>query len=162
MNEDILTWIGISLNFVAGLLLSPRLVGLKRLRRIEASIEDTIWKSPRYETLVAASGPLLRFGGIAFLLGLPVLYFGVAQLCRWGDYHFVSSLFLQAAVVHSIAICAFYVFFVGLVLLVIILEALIRSLEGNHRLISWLTSLGVLTFIVGNALLSWAMFHPGR
>jgi hypothetical protein len=39
-------------------------------------------------------------------------------------------------------------------------STVLASLEGDDRLLGWLTALGIVVFIIGNALQFAATFHP--
>lgn len=161
--EDWLNRIGIILNFLAGFLLSPTLLGLERLQRIEAWAERKLTATRQWsqsEAAITTAAVMLAavitievISGFAITLRLGsgrdvLMYVGLLMV-------FAVCLVLLVARKQSPA--SLSVRLVGF-----LAEAAIRSLEGNDRLIGWITAAGIITFIVGNALQFVATFHPGK
>lgn len=169
MDSVVVNRIGLLLTFLAGFLLAPELIGVKRLSRFEEWLERTaknIAKNiqerrrqgiklahesifheqrdvkPEEYTFARSAKAVLGFYVIPLIAGTLALIFIHDWLVR---------IFLAPLVIIS-WIFYFIIFVWGGALL------LLRLLRGNNRLKTWMIVLGLLIYIVGNLLQFWATF----
>jgi hypothetical protein len=170
VDEDTLNRVGILLNFAAGFLLSPGLLGVDRIRRLEAALERWGQQVAAWMQL-AVLAPIyyLASGGLTYYKVVAVVALaGLIWLWTTTTYSFLMSVALTVAglVALIVAVAAPLIFLAPLILVLLALErcveALLTRLAGDDRLLAALTIAGIVAFSVGNALQFAATFHPGR
>jgi hypothetical protein len=145
--------VGLLLNFAAGFLLAPQLIGAERLQRVERRLERilrtltwiVVWLRRRLrgkpQGFVAVAGLLSALAG------------ALAQLETLGPQY------RDAAAVFSVPFYVVLVTGIGFILAELLLPIvqrvvgrLARSLDGGDRLTSYMVGLGIVAFVVGNAM----------
>jgi hypothetical protein len=170
VDEDTLNRVGILLNFAAGFLLSPGLLGVDRIRRVEAALERWSQLVADWTRLVALAPILyLASGGLTYYKVVSVVALaGIIWLWTMTTYSFVMSVALTVAgfVALIAAVAAPLLLLAPLILVLLAIErcveAVLKRLAGDDRLLAALTIAGIVAFSVGNALQFAATFHPGR
>jgi hypothetical protein len=208
MTEEALNRIGILLNFAAGFLLAPQLIGLDRIKKAERWAESTAAnahgtagqrvasRQERERRSAGAYAGFPEFDSPLSFRDIAGLAMGVALFVAlgWGavrilhdDLGFPVWLALVAAVFAGWAVVAcilavilrlVVIPLVWPVMLVFVLYRvrptvsyqaaratgfsagwIVRKLEGDDRLLGLLTGVGVICFVVGNALQFLATFR---
>jgi hypothetical protein len=137
MSGDWVNRIGILLNFCAGFLLAPELIGIQRLERFEKSLEERLRRYRAFlESLPQPVVDLLALGIVASFFLITV----------------AQALPFVPSVVTILGIVSFLLFRYGPGLLSLVLNIIIARLTGNARLRGIVVTLGIALFIVGNTL----------
>ena len=175
MIEDELNRIGILLNFFAGFLLSPALLGLERLRHIEKWTERKLSNFRDRLSVLGLKADKSKWAPERAKGLRPLFVFAFLALMFWAGTVGIGVIFFANPPSTPIAFTVKLVFFGVPCAFLLMLAAsstfaalfevadqVVASLEGDNRLASLLTVLGIIFFIFGNALQLWATFHPGR
>jgi hypothetical protein len=153
MNHAALNQLGIILNIVAGVLLTPELIGVRRLRRFEDRLEHAL--KPRADRLSEVRRDLAPGRAALFVVGLAICLIataiGVMDLGSLSDREAIGGLGILGIVALLLVDDAFVVW-LGIGAVETVIRALIRSLRGQGRIVTYMTFLGVLFFLVGNAM----------
>jgi hypothetical protein len=219
MDGEWLNRAGIILNFLAGFMLAPELLGLHRLREFEAYLEQMVTTQKSYfDRLTPKIGSLVREKGV----------FGFIDMFMTGFLFIILIFFMQeigaSYLGHIINLLAVFLYLLTaitsrmqgfsldhkrnifrqrlnqvsltarsvrqqpinllnpvLYLLVVmiapiflpvvwvlsnifhaLLSLLVKTLEGEEKMRSFLVSSGIIFFIVGNALQLWATFSTSK
>jgi hypothetical protein len=180
MNEDYLNRAGIFLNFVAGFLLSPTLIG----ERIIGDIEK--WAEAKMSSMIERAGafrvavlvvPLNSATMTVFVLALAAMFMSARGLLAFGtgepftgsslsppdpgrvlEYHAARLLFAGLIVVGLMPV----VLYAAVSTIESVAHTTLRGLKGDDRLISYFSPVGIFVFFVANAMQFAATFHPGR
>jgi hypothetical protein len=150
VNEDILNRAGIVLNFAAGLLLAPQVIGLDNIRRAEQWLDLRAWMLNR---LIESRLPFLaerRYAAMRITYAVPLVLLGLVEGFR--PFTAIGKFVLGITCLLTAVLFWLYPF-----------TRIVRSTLQRHQgLIPILTAVGIGCFTIGNLVQFAATFHPGR
>ncbi len=179
MEPEVLNRIGIILNFLAGFLLAPELLGTERLEKFEDSLERFGAKLTHYGVVAASIlGQLLEGASVQTfdLFGLPVRksplrimiiiivitwVFSLLFLIEtWGNRNTFYLFFLVLVAIFAMSsfLMLSVVMLTLLHIIVLLARLLVNKLAGDNKLRSGLVWMGIICFIAGNSLQFIATF----
>ncbi|MBH8576838.1 hypothetical protein I8752_28385 [Nostocaceae cyanobacterium CENA369] len=165
---DWLNRIGIILNFFAGFMLAPDLIGKDKILRFEN------WLEPKLKIIVSflknfiffsfASAfelqiykPLRIFLIILISLSLIFVFYIVPKVSIIGDMGIFGTIIsILLFIVISMLMLIIFTFF--LIIILFGMSRLEHQLEKDDTFLSWLTFWGIVFFIIGNLLQFIASF----
>jgi hypothetical protein len=164
MSFDWLNRIGIILNFLAGFLLAPDLIGIENINKIQKSIISVTNKIKRFI--------YVNFTGLINIyeivdknqiksqltsFGICVIFFLISwQKVSDGTGNIIDFFIFVVALLSGIL----FIFTFPFTLLTFIIQSLERNLNKDNALVPLLTFLGIIFFIVGNLFQFIATFAP--
>jgi hypothetical protein len=149
MDSEWLNRLGILLNFIAGFLLAPQLIGVARIHRIENALERALGAAQhRVDALRRRTkGRFVPFVFLVTTVGAVAL--GAAATDTFLSFHVPEVAGVVSRMV-AIVIVVTVLAATAIVLTERIAGRLVRSLDGDDRLSSYLVGLGIVTFVSGN------------
>lgn len=163
MIEDGLNRVGILLTFTSGFLLSPQLIGISRIASFERWSERRLKGFGTTARQMSSAvlhyerlGPLTVFVCSTMLIVLAVI------LSTYLDDRFGHDRMVKFALPFAVGLVVvpWLTILLSLVLIRKVSEVVVRKLEGDDRLLSVFTTLGIVAFTTGNAFQFAATFHP--
>jgi hypothetical protein len=143
--------IGIILNFCAGFMVAPELLGVSRLHRIEVFIKQVLRRLRRFTIANRRISPavkLMLFGYMTIFIVDGFILFTLRLNANTTLPDYIVKLAPIAMIVASFVIGAILATF----LVAVLIDYASKELAGNERLRSILVWWGIIFFIVGNLL----------